>query len=68
LLAQARQTGGQDPFGTAALTRPQGFRGAVGPVRFDSTGRGERALAILQVGSRTFEVIDPAPSAFGAGS
>lgn len=68
LLDEARRTGAGDPFGQAALTRPQGFRGAVGPVRFLPDGRGERGMAILEVGPNSFQVVDPAPVAFGAGS
>ncbi|MEO1493264.1 MAG: penicillin-binding protein activator [Pseudomonadota bacterium] len=68
MLANARATGSSNPFDTAALTRPQGFRGAVGPVRFNSDGRGERAMAILEVGERNFNVLDPAPAVFAAGS
>lgn len=68
LLAEARRTGSADPFGRAAITRPQGFRGAVGPIRFLPDGRGERGLAILEVGPNSFQMIEPAPPAFGAAS
>jgi branched-chain amino acid transport system substrate-binding protein len=68
LLAEARQTGSADPFAQAAITRPQGFTGAVGPIRFLPDGLGERGMAILEVGAGVFQVIDPAPVAFGAGS
>jgi hypothetical protein len=68
LLAEARQTGASDPFGAEAITRPQGFRGAVGPIRFTPDGLGERSMAILEVGQGAFRVIDPAPLAFGAGT
>ena len=57
-----------DPFPTDILTRPSGFTGALGPVRFLPDGLSERSLAILSVGSRRFDTIDPAPAAFGAGS
>jgi ABC-type branched-subunit amino acid transport system substrate-binding protein len=68
LLAEARRTGDADPFTREAITRPQGFRGAVGPIRFFPDGLGERGLAILEVGQGVFQVIDPAPVAFGAGA
>lgn len=68
LLDEARRAGSGDPFGRAAITRPQGFRGALGPIRFLPDGRGERGLAILEVGPRSFQVIDPAPGTFGAGT
>ena len=68
MLAEARATRSSDPFSTSALTRPQGFRGAVGPIRFGPDGLGERGLAILQVGLGVFGTLDPAPVAFGAGS
>ncbi|MEM7317458.1 MAG: penicillin-binding protein activator [Pseudomonadota bacterium] len=68
MLQEARATGSKDPFGFAAVTRPQGFQGAVGPIRFDSNGLGERGMAILEVGTGSFKTIDPAPVTFGAGS
>lgn len=67
LVDEARRNGGE-PFGRDAITRAQGFRGAVGPIRFLPDGRGERGLAILEVGNGAFQVIDRAPSGFGAGS
>ncbi|MEO0623686.1 MAG: penicillin-binding protein activator [Pseudomonadota bacterium] len=68
LLAEARQTGRADLFDHAAVTRPAGFRGAFGPVRFRDDGVAEHGLAILEVGQRTFVVLDPAPRGYGAGS
>src|SRR5690625_3106601 len=68
LLAEARRTGANDPFAQAALTRTEGFRGAVGPVRLLSDGTSQRGLAILEVGRGSFHVVDPAPGALGAGS
>ncbi len=67
LLVEARRTGAE-PFSREAITRAQGFRGAVGPIRFLQDGRGERGMAILEVGENAFQVIDPTPTAFGAGS
>jgi ABC-type branched-subunit amino acid transport system substrate-binding protein len=68
LVAEARRTGSGDPFSREAIARPQGFRGAVGPIRFTQDGLGERGMAILEVGAGVFQVIDPAPAAFGAGT
>lgn len=68
LLDEARRTGNGAPFDRQAITRPQGFRGAVGPIRFLDDGRAERGMAILEVGQNSFQVIDPAPVAFGAGT
>ena len=64
-LLRADPTAG---FDTAAITRPQGFAGGVGPFRFNRDGQAERGLAILEVGATDFRVIEPAPASFGAGS
>lgn len=68
LLNEARTSGSRDAFNTSALTRPQGFRGAVGPVRFSPNGLGQRGMAILEVNRGVFTTVDAAPVAFGAGS
>jgi ABC-type branched-subunit amino acid transport system substrate-binding protein len=68
LLAEARRTGSRTPFGRAELTRPEGFQGALGPLRFRPDGQAERAMAILEVGAGAFEVADPAPSRLDLGS
>ena len=68
LLEDAQRSGSGDPFSQAALTRAQGFRGAVGPIRLLSDGTNQRGLAVLEVGRGSFHVIDPAPGALGAGS
>ncbi len=68
LLQEAAASGTDQPFDERALTRPQGFRGALGPLRFGRNGLAERGMAILEVGPGGFTVIDPAPSIFGAGS
>jgi ABC-type branched-subunit amino acid transport system substrate-binding protein len=67
LLAEARQRPGSAPFSPQALMRPEGFDGALGPVRFLPGGVAERALAVLAVGAGTFDVLDPAPMIVGAG-
>ncbi len=68
LLSDAKASGSNTPFTFAAITRPQGFRGAVGPVRFGRDGLVERGMVILEVGASGFNVIDRAPVVFGAGS
>lgn len=68
LLAEARRTGSRTPFGQPELTRPEGFQGALGPLRFRPDGQAERAMAILEVGEGRFEIVDPAPSRLGLGS
>ena len=68
LLQDAAASGSNQPFSTAALTRGQGFRGAVGAIRFTRSGLGQRGMAILEVGDSEFDVVDPAPRSFGRGS
>ena len=52
-------------FTHANLTRPQGFSGVDGIVRFNKMGLAERGLAVLEVQKFGAAVIDTAPSAFG---
>lgn len=52
-------------FTQANLTRPQGFTGVDGIVRFGESGLSERGLAVLEVQRFGSAVIDPAPSSFG---
>lgn len=63
-------SGGQ-PFHrytAAALTDPNGFSGVGGIFRFRADGAADRGLAVLQVSTDGFKVIDPAPKSFqGAG-
>ncbi|MEM7176992.1 MAG: penicillin-binding protein activator [Pseudomonadota bacterium] len=61
-------TGAGDAFSDAVMTRPGGFNGALGIVRLTPDGRSERALAILEVDSRSFRTVDPAPTSFAFGS
>ncbi len=68
LLADARRDGSQTPFGRNELTRIEGVQGALGPLRFQPDGLNQRAMAILEVGVRGFEVLDPAPARLGLGS
>ena len=50
----------------ANLTRPNGFSGLDGALRFTSTGTAERGLAILEVQQFGARVADPAPVTFSA--
>jgi ABC-type branched-subunit amino acid transport system substrate-binding protein len=68
MLATARRDGSTDVFGAQAITRPEGFRGAVGPIRFRPDGVGVRGMAVLEVGQGTFTLVDPAPPSVGLGS
>jgi ABC-type branched-subunit amino acid transport system substrate-binding protein len=68
LLAEARRNGSFTPFGRAELTRAEGFQGALGPLRFEQNGLNQRAMAVLRVGARGFEVLDPAPARLDLGS
>ncbi len=51
-------------YTTANLTRPQGFSGVDGIVRFGEDGFSERGLAVLEVQKFGAAVADPAPSSF----
>lgn len=66
LAAEARANRSADPFSAQALTRSTGFRGAVGPIRFDPNGIGTRGMAILEVGDGVFQTIDPVPYNVGS--
>lgn len=67
-LRETRAARSADPFDTETLTRPAGFKGAMGPIRFTKDGRNERGLAILEVAQGSFRTIDAAPTRFGRGS
>lgn len=49
-------------YTVANLTRPSGFSGADGAVRFRADGLSERGLAILEVQKFSTNVVDPAPA------
>ncbi len=68
LLAAARESGVTDPFSATALTRPEGFDGAFGPLGFQPGGLNRRALAVLEVGEDGFKVVDPPPARLDLGS
>jgi len=52
-------------FTTENLTRPNGFSGVDGIIRFTADGLSERGLAVLEVQKFGAAVIDRAPTAFG---
>jgi ABC-type branched-subunit amino acid transport system substrate-binding protein len=52
-------------YTTGNITRPQGFSGVDGLVRFSSNGLSERSLAILEVQKFGTAVVEPAPASFG---
>lgn len=54
-------------FTPGNLTRPAGFSGIDGTVRFTANGLSERGLAILEVQSFGSSTVDPAPTQFGNG-
>ena len=51
-------------FTAANLTRPTGFSGVDGAVRFTSAGLPQRGLAVMEVSKFANQVIDPAPQSF----
>lgn len=53
------------PFPVRKLSDEEGFSGVDGAFRFGRNGVAERALAVQQVGSGGFSVVDPAPRSFG---
>jgi len=50
-------------FGDAYITRPNGFMGVDGTVRFGADGKARRGLAVLEVQKDTSVIIDPATGA-----
>jgi len=66
-LLRTGRAEGRAPFAGPEITRGQGFEGALGAFRFLPDGTNQRAIAILAVGARDFQVVDPAPGALTAG-
>lgn len=66
IAALARDTleEGESRFSVERLTNPLGFMGIDGLFRLNPDGLNERALAILEITRRGFNVVDPAPKAF----
>jgi hypothetical protein len=53
-------------YTTENLTRPTGYNGVDGMLRFLPDGTSERGLAVLEVQPMASNVVDPAPSAMDA--
>lgn len=53
------------PFRRSDITSSDGFSGINGVFRIRKDGRSERALAVIEITRRGFEVLDPAPDSFG---
>ena len=53
-------------YSAANLTRPNGFMGVDGAVRFKSGGTAERGLAVVEVQTYGPRIISPAPNTFSA--
>ncbi|MGL4240264.1 MAG: penicillin-binding protein activator [Beijerinckiaceae bacterium] len=65
LTAALVRTQGTNRFTQQTLTNPQGFAGQDGVFRFRQDGGCERGLSVLEVRSRTAQVVSAAPRAFG---
>ncbi len=63
VLAQSA-TEEENPFSADRMTNPRGFAGIDGIFRFRPDGLVERGLAVLEIRSTGFKVIDPAPTSF----
>ena len=68
LVAALQYSTRPDVFSADALREPRGFTGTDGAFRFKADGTAERNLAIMEVGSRGFRVIDEAPDLFEVAS
>jgi ABC-type branched-subunit amino acid transport system substrate-binding protein len=66
MAAVLARDGGPQPYSAARLTDPNGFAGYDGLFRLLPDGSNQRGLAVLEVGQRSFRVIDPAPTTFQA--
>jgi len=55
-------------YTAANLTRPTGYNGVDGMLRFLPDGTSERGLAVLEVQAMANNVVDPAPSTMDAGA
>jgi branched-chain amino acid transport system substrate-binding protein len=68
LAAVLARTDPAAPYSRENLTNPRGFAGIDGIFRFRSDGLAERGLAVLEIADGNAKMIDPAPTAFAAGS
>ncbi|MGF1624623.1 MAG: penicillin-binding protein activator [Alphaproteobacteria bacterium] len=63
-VAMAAELGRSNNFSTAAIANPNGFNGVFGAYRFGPDYVADHALAVMQVQSGGFAVVDPAPTSF----
>ncbi|WP_147125912.1 penicillin-binding protein activator [Shimia ponticola] len=59
--------GGNDPLGSASLTRSAGFQGATGIFRLRTDGTNDRGLAIGTIQGGQVQTLQAAPTSFGRG-
>jgi len=64
LAAVLAQQDGPNRFGRDAIANPNGFIGFDGIFRFGAAGIAERGLAVMEIQSKGFKVVDPAPETF----
>jgi branched-chain amino acid transport system substrate-binding protein len=65
LAAALVRTQGSNRFTPQTLTAGSGFAGQDGVFRFRQDGTSERALSVLEVRSRTAQIVSAAPRSFG---
>jgi ABC-type branched-subunit amino acid transport system substrate-binding protein len=65
LAAALVRTQGANRFSAQTLTNQSGFAGQDGVFRFRQDGTSERALSVLEVRSRTAQIVSAAPRSFG---
>ncbi len=65
LAAALVRTQGANRFTPQTLTNPSGFAGQDGVFRFRQDGPSERALSVLEVRSRSAQIVSAAPRSFG---
>ncbi|MEL7029763.1 MAG: penicillin-binding protein activator, partial [Pseudomonadota bacterium] len=64
LAARLARRRARDRFSEEAIADPNGYLGVDGIFRFLPDGRIERGLAVLEISSGGFRVVDPAPQTF----
>ncbi|MEO0486188.1 MAG: penicillin-binding protein activator [Pseudomonadota bacterium] len=64
VIAALWAQGGSNPLSAEAITRPQGFQGSTGIVRFSRDGTNERGLAIGTIQAQQVLTISAAPQSF----
>lgn len=64
MAARLARRRARDRFGVAAIADPNGYLGVDGIFRFAPNGQIERGLAVLEINSGGFRIVDPAPQTF----